>query len=84
MPYIQRLNTLESISSSDAQQLAIELNTLRTELDEIRANFNAVLTKLDADGGVTDTNYSALNSLATTGATVTTTTAAAARRFTPT
>jgi len=29
-------------------------------LTEMETNFNAVLTKLDADGGVTDTNYNSL------------------------
>jgi hypothetical protein len=32
---------------------------LIAELSEFETNFNAVLTKLDADGGVTDTDYNA-------------------------
>ena len=81
MPYIQRLNTMQSITVSEAQQLIIELNALRQELDEMRANYNAVLAKLDADAGVTDTNF-----VATLGVAASTITALATapRRFTPT
>lgn len=84
MPFTQVLNNAQTLSKSDAKALITELTLLRRELDEIRANFNAALTKLDADDGVTDTNYNATCALATTGGIVTSVTAAAARRFTPT
>jgi hypothetical protein len=38
---------------------------LRAELDDLRAKYAATLAKLDADAGVTDTNYGALGALAT-------------------
>jgi hypothetical protein len=81
MPYILRLNTMRSLSTTDMQQLAIEFNALRQELDEVRANYNAVLAKLDADGGVTDINY--VSTLGVAASTVTAL-ATAPRRFTPT
>lgn len=84
MPYTQVLNGCTSLSNGDRSQLSLEFDLLRRELDEIRANFNTLLTALDGDAGVTLTTYSATHSLATTGATVTTVTAAAARRFTKT
>lgn len=87
MPFVQALNSAQSISRADAKALITEMNLLRRELDEIRANFNAALTKLDADitsGGATETNYNATCGLSTTGGIVTSVTAAAARRFTPT
>lgn len=36
-----------------------QINLLRTELADLRTKFVAVLAKLDADAGVTDTNYAA-------------------------
>ncbi len=32
-------------------------------MGDVETNFNAVLTKLDNDAGITDTNYSALHAL---------------------
>lgn len=81
MPYTQRINTMRSLGTSDAQQLLIEFNALRQELDEMRANYNAVLAKLDADGGVTDTNYTSTLGVA---ASTVTALATAPRRFTST
>jgi len=40
------------------------LLALRDELDDIRTKYNAVLVKLDADAGVTDTDYASGNALA--------------------
>lgn len=36
----------------------------RAELDDLRLKFGALLAKLDADAGVTDTNYAATEALA--------------------
>lgn len=83
MPYVQRINTNDSIPTSAVQQLIIEFNLLRQELDEMRANYNATLAKLDADAGVTDVNYAALHGLTNTGSTIVAGTGFA-RRFTPT
>ena len=41
-----------------------EWNALATLVNELKADFNALLTKLDADAGVTDTNYASLRSIA--------------------
>jgi hypothetical protein len=50
--------------------LIADVRVLRTALAALAAAYNTALAKLDADGGVTDTNYVA------TGAVVTTTYAA--------
>lgn len=71
MPFTPVINTLDSIGTTDKQELIREMQLLRDELDDIRTKYAAVLAKLDADAGVTDTNYGA-------------TAALAARRFTPT
>lgn len=36
-----------------------EWNQMRTLVNELKADHNALLAKLDADAGVTDTNYAA-------------------------
>lgn len=48
MPYVQRLNMAESISSSDAQQIIQELDALRAELDDIRTKYTALRALLAA------------------------------------
>jgi hypothetical protein len=57
MAYKQVLNSANSISVSDRMQLIRELDDLRAELDNMRTRYAALLAKLDADAGVTDTNY---------------------------
>lgn len=64
MPYVQRLNTSEGLTTRDAMQLITEFNALRAELDDVRTKYAALLAKLDLDGGVTDTNYAATCGLA--------------------
>jgi hypothetical protein len=59
MPYRQVLNSAQSISVSDRSQIAREFDDLRAELDNMRTRHAALLAKLDADAGVTDTNYAA-------------------------
>lgn len=71
MPYAVVLNHADSISSRDGRQLRIELDALRAELNDIRTKYAAVLAKLDADVGVTDTNYAATAALATSTFTAT-------------
>lgn len=71
MPFTQTLNTAQSLSAQDRIQLNREFTALYDELTDLRTKYAAVLAKLDADAGVTDTNYG------TTGA-------LAARRFSPT
>lgn len=47
-------------------KLVDDVETLRAGLGTLGTNFNATLTKLDADAGVTDTNYNALQAVTTT------------------
>jgi hypothetical protein len=84
MPYLTTVNRLHSLSASDKLELIREFDAVRRELDEIRANFNNALTKLDADDGVTATDFVSTSGVSTTGGVVTSVTAAAARRFTRT
>lgn len=64
MAYKTRLNNMQTVSKSDAQQLVIELDLLRAELNDVRTKYAALLAKLDLDATVTDTNYAALCGLA--------------------
>ena len=41
-------------------ELITETNRLETQVAALTSKFNAVLAKLDADAGVTDTNYTSL------------------------
>lgn len=43
-----------------------DLEVLRAALNTLATNFNATLTKLDADAGVTDANYSSLQAVVRT------------------
>ena len=70
MPYIQRINFMESIGTTDAQQLAIEFNALRAELDDVRTKYTALVALLVA--------ATALGAGYSTGTTL------AAKQFTPT
>jgi len=45
-----------------APSLALALRDVADDLTALRTKFVATLTKLDADGGVTDTNYVATQS----------------------
>lgn len=51
-------------------RLGIDQYDLVTLLRLIKTNFNALLAKLDADGGVADTNYAALWALTLPGANI--------------
>lgn len=65
MAYKQVLNTTQSLAVSERAQLIRELDSLRTELNDVRTKYAALLAKLDLDGGVTDTDYAATCGLAT-------------------
>jgi hypothetical protein len=43
-----------------------EIRVLRTALAALATSYNATLTKLDADGGVTDVNYNSTKAVVTT------------------
>jgi hypothetical protein len=82
MPYLTTVNRLAGLSTADKMELIREFDAMRRELDEMRANFNNVLTKLDADAGVTAADFVSTSGVSTSGGVVTTVTASAARRFT--
>lgn len=62
MPFINTVNNSTG-SASEKAQLIREYQALRAELDDMRAKFGTLLAKLDADAGVTDTNYAATQAL---------------------
>lgn len=63
MPYLTNIQT--AAASGKAREVLLrEVELLRAELDDIRTKYAALLAKLDADGGVTDTNYAATAGLA--------------------
>lgn len=49
---------------ADLTDLRTQLTALRVDVAEVRTKFNATLAKLDADGGVADTDYVATESAA--------------------
>jgi hypothetical protein len=55
---------------SDLYQLRLEHNRLVDDVEAIRAAFATLATKLNADGGVTDTNYASVLAATLTGAKV--------------
>lgn len=67
------IRTLIATYLTIVTELKLDHNAIVVDITDIRTKFNAVLTKLDADAGVTDTNYSA-----TQAASALTTTAIAA------
>ena len=52
------------VKGSDQSDLAIQHNKLVADVELLRAAIVAIATKLDADAGVTDTNYAAGATLA--------------------
>lgn len=57
--YKQALNMAQSLSVSNRMDLIRAFDGLATELADIHTKYAALLAKLDADAGVTDTNYAA-------------------------
>ena len=47
--YAKRINVMQALSATEKQQLVLELDTLRAELDDVRTKFAALLAKMDAD-----------------------------------
>lgn len=50
------------------RQLVVQLNALVTDLETLRASHAALVTKLNADAGVTDTNYASVAAASLTAA----------------
>lgn len=55
---------LQPGGSNGETDLAAVLRDVIDDLNDLRSKHNALLAKLDADGGVTDTNYAALHTVA--------------------
>lgn len=53
-----------SAQPNDWDDLVTALNKLTTLCNELKVDHNALLAKLDADAGVTDTNYASLHTTA--------------------
>lgn len=51
------------------EALALVLKSLLADITNIRTALNTAITKLNSDGGVTDTDYSGATALTTTGRT---------------
>lgn len=65
MAYKQRINAMKGLSTQDKFALTAEFDALYADLTDMRTKYAAVLAKLDADDGVTDTNYTSLHALST-------------------
>ena len=63
MPYLHMAQSMDA-NAKFREEWVREFDRLRAELDNIRTQYALVLAKLDADAGVTDTNYAALGVLA--------------------
>ena len=59
MPESINVRTNALSSPSDSQEVRALLTALRQDNVNLRTKFTALLAKLDADAGVTDTNYAA-------------------------
>lgn len=64
MPTAIATNTFQggsavNVPTSDGTSLAGALRDASDDITELRTQFAALLTKLDADGGVTDADYAA-------------------------
>lgn len=67
------ISTPTGLRGSDVADMRLQLNkaiddieVLRAGLNTLATNYNAVLTKLDADAGVTDTNYNSTQAVTRT------------------
>jgi hypothetical protein len=54
---------VKTVRGNDVRAIIAAFNQLQAEVAEIKSDYNALLTKLDADAGVTDTNYASLRSI---------------------
>lgn len=57
MPYRQVVNMSESLSKSDTQALIRELDSLRSELNDIRTKYSALQAALNAGTAVGAAGY---------------------------
>ena len=81
---ISKLQALASELRTDHATFKAAVDSLRTLANELKTDHNALLVKLDADAGVTDTNYAASHTTtaANASATPATITAAAPSNWT--
>lgn len=52
-------------STKENTEIRALLASVQADLETLRAKHNALLAKLDADAGVTDTNFAALHAVGT-------------------
>jgi hypothetical protein len=60
----------DAMAESTTRQVRLEHNRLVDDLEALRAAFATAITKLNADGGVTDTNYASVLAATLTAAKV--------------
>lgn len=53
----ETLRPIKAIFDGAARAIRGEHNVLTNEMEELKTNYAALLAKLDADAGVTDTDY---------------------------
>jgi hypothetical protein len=58
-----KLRTAALAEKNDAANLKVLLDAALADLTALRTAFNTAMTKLNADAGVTDTNYAAAPAL---------------------
>lgn len=54
---------VRTVRGGDVRALITVINQLVALVTEIKTDYNAVLAKLDADAGVTDTNYASTRAI---------------------
>ena len=67
------LDTANTTSATTKASVIVDLNVLRDAIIAVNAKLDTLATKLNADGGVTDTNYATDFASATDPAAMTTT-----------
>ena len=60
----------DAMADGTTRQVRLEFNKLVDDLETLRAAFATLVTKLNADAGVTDTNYASVLAETLTGAKV--------------
>lgn len=62
---------VKPMTKATAKAFATELQRLSTLANEIKTDVNLTLAKMDADAGITDTNYTATNAIGGTSTSIT-------------
>lgn len=54
---------VRTVRGGDVRQIITVINQLVALVNELKADHNGAMTKLDADAGVTDTNYNSTRAI---------------------